>query len=381
MKATIFVLYSLLCISGYKGLITRRPVRVFHGLGRSCEDEKILSHNYKCVETGSGTSSFVKSIEDQAMKGCRYLQKEIDTLMPSFYIMAYSQGGLIARWIQLNCKYVAPLIKRIVLIGTPNLGIDKFPKSDAYSEKVYSKAEIKHLIETNQPWLEEQKDFYRISVIEQLHDKTKSDEKVKLGSVYNAGIKLSEPMKSFCKFFELGPFNYLNKKPRYSTFIEEISKENEIGNLNTLDLFVIIANRDERIVIPPESVTFGINILDEEGNTIPNPQTSNFIKEHPMIQDLWKDKRMITCLSDTSHSDIDKNELFLLDSTIFSEVKEAEDYQHSSLLMLKKFLNENSNYCAYNDQELNLSKKPFNEVNNGKPGVLNIEFIVNKILI
>ena len=381
MKATILILSSLLFIFMYQAVPGDRPVKIFHGLGRSCKDEDELPDNFECVETGYGTSSFVKSIEDQAMKGCIYLQKEIDKLRPSFYVIGYSQGGLIARWIQLNCLGVAPLIKRMILIGTPNLGVDKFPESDAYIPKIYTKNEIDHLIETNEKWLDISNPIIRQSRIDQLYEKTIPIEEKPVGSFYDAGIKIFQSMKSFCKFLNLGPFNYLNKKPRYSTFIEEISKENEIGNLNTLDLFVIIANRDERIVIPPESVTFGINILDEEGNTIPNPQTSNFIKEHFMIDDLWWEEKLLICLSDSSHSGIDPFEFTWINLTLLNEDSEKDYYEASAKAMKNEFLKRYPNYCTYNEKIGNPKMKQYYEKTNGNKGVSNIEFIWEKILI
>lgn len=381
MKITVLFLLSLLFIFNFQVALDPRPVKIFHALGRNCEDFEELPDNFECIETGSGLSSFVKSIEDQATKGCRYLQKRINTLRPSFYVIGYSQGGLIARWIQLNCKDVGPLIKRMILIGTPNLGIDKFPDSDAYMPKIYTKKEIKHLIETNQEWLDIPNPIIRQSRIDQLYAKTIPMDEKSLGSAYDAGVTLSQSMKSFCKFLNLGPFNYLNKTPNYSTFIEEISKESEVGNLNNLDLLVVIANRDERIVSPPESVTFGISILDIEGNTIPNPQTSNFIKEHPMISDLWWEKKLLICLSDSSHAQINSDEFTWINLTLLDEDSESEYYEASAKVMRNSFLKNYPNYCIYNKKIGYQKVKQYYEKTNRNPGVPNIQFIWDKTLI
>lgn len=59
-----------------------------------------------------------------------------------FYIVAHSQGGLVARGLLFECKDIAPLVKGIVTIGTPNMGIDNI------SENIKAK-----MVDENVPWI------------------------------------------------------------------------------------------------------------------------------------------------------------------------------------------------------------------------------------
>lgn len=45
------------------------------------------------------------------------------TYWQKFTLIGYSQGGLVARWLFNFCKGVSDKVKRLVTIGTPNLGI------------------------------------------------------------------------------------------------------------------------------------------------------------------------------------------------------------------------------------------------------------------
>ena len=381
MKTTIIFLPSLLFFIGCLEVLGRRPVRVFHGLGRDCKSETYLPENYKCVETGGEINSFLKSIKDQAIKGCEKLKKEIDILKPSFYVIGFSQGGLIARWIQLHCEGVGPLIKRMVLVGTPNLGIDKLPPSGAFAPKVYTKKEIDEIVEENKEFIEKNNEENKKKMIQQLYDKTNPIKKHAFSSVYKAGVKIGGSMISFFKFLNFAPFNYLNRENRYASLISDLAEGSKTRNLNNLDFLVIIANRDERVVSPPESVTFGMKILDEKGNTIAKPQTSEFIKTHPMIKKLWKEKKLIMCLSHTSHADLEFYENMWITHTIFNEDKGAKDHHSSSIAVKNKLLSEYPNYCAFNNPGNKTSKDVFSETTNGKIGISNIRFALKKTYI
>ena len=381
MKFTILFLSSLLFFYSSQKNLARRPVRIFHGLGDDCSNHFHPHENFKCVETGAGKKSFYNSIKTQAMIGCEILKSEVDILQPSFYVFAYSQGGLIARWIQLNCEGVGHLIKRMVLVGTPNLGIDKLPNSDAFKEKVYSKTEINEIVYSSKDYLKTIHENERKKVISELFRKAMPAKKPMKSSLFDTGVKVASLITPALKSFGLGPLNYVNPKLQYSPLIDDLSKETQIGNLNNLDFMVVIANRDERVVLPFESVTFGIKIFDEKGNLIPKPQTSNFIKTYPMIKELWQKKKLTMCLSDSSHAKIEFEEHFWIKSILFSEYSEAEDYQSSSIKMKNDFLKWYPNYCTFNNPDEELPEEEFNEMTNGQKGISRMEFALNKIII
>ena len=381
MKSTILLLSSLLFLSEAEGVLDPRPVRIFHGLGDDCKNHYEIKENFKCVETGADIQSITKSIESQAIKGCLFLKSEIETLKPGFYVIGFSQGGLIARWIQLHCKEIAPLIKRMVLVGTPNLGMNKLPSSEAFHQKVYSIEEVQKIIFNNKEYLKSIDVAKRRKIIKKLHEKTIPVDKPILNSIYDTGVKLANWMSPILKPFQFAPLNYFNKQNQYTPLIEDLSLANNNRSLNTLDFLVVIANRDERVVSPPESVTFGMKILDEKGNTIPKPNTSNFIKSRSMFKDLWQKKKLITCLSNSSHSQLEPSEYFWITNILFSEDEKATNYKSSSDIIKDDFLKWYPNYCTFNNPDEKLPEGVFNETTNGQTGKSSIEFLLNKLII
>ena len=381
MKSTILLLSSLLFLSEAEGVLDPRPVRIFHGLGDDCKNHYEIKENFKCVETGADIQSITKSIESQAIKGCLFLKSEIVTLKPGFYVIGFSQGGLIARWIQLHCKEIAPLIKRMVLVGTPNLGMNKLPSSEAFHQKVYSIEEVQKIIFNNKEYLKSIDVAKRRKIIKKLHEKTIPVDKPILNSIYDTGVKLANWMSPILKPFQFAPLNYFNKQNQYTPLIEDLSLANNNRSLNTLDFLVVIANRDERVVSPPESVTFGIKILDDKWNVIPQPKTSHFIKNNEMIRNLWRDKKMLTCLSDSSHSQLEITEFYWLINIVFSEDDNATDYKSSSEAVKNDFLKWYPNYCAFNNPDDTSFQNEYNETTNGLTGISNIKFALQRTLI
>ena len=366
---------------GYQGELAVRPVRIFHGLGDYCEETKDPNTNYKCVETGAKNESFRKSIKTQAMIGCEILKSEVDILQPSFYVLAYSQGGLIARWIQLNCEGVGHLIKRMVLVGTPNIGVDKFPKNDAFVDKVFSKHDIESMIYNDSSWLKSLSEDERKKSIKELFEKTLPNEEAEDSWLADKGISVANLMSPLLKPLNFAPLNYINEKSQYASLITDLSKKSNIGSLNTLDFLVVIANRDERVVSPPENVTFGMQIVNDFGNTKKYLKTSKFINTHPMINHLWKEKRLINCLSDSSHAGITDNEFSAIKDILFSEDITATNYKSSSIKIKDKFLKDYPNFCCFNDPNKTSLQLEYYETTNEKAGVSNIRLILGKILI
>lgn len=371
----IFILYA------HQAIIQERPVRIFHGLGDSCTNHAYHVDPYKCIETGAGNDSLSLSIEKQGMEGCRLLQSEIDTLKPSFYVLGYSQGGLIARWIQLHCKEVRGMIKRMVLIGAPNLGMDELPTSDSFKPKVYTREEMSILVYKNKKWLDSLDDESFKEKMRILYAKTQPVKKETANYFYDIGIFLVNLMKPILTFLDYSPLNYLNSKSKYAPLIENLATETTKSSLNELDILVNIANRDERVVSPPESVTFGIKLFDKDGNIIPKPQTSPFLRSNYMLSSLWQDMRMINCISDTSHPQILLDEFEVIKSTIFSEDYSESTYSMSAEKMKEKFLDLYPNFCCFRRRIDDYNYPIHKKQTNNRLEMSNIRFVLEKIVI
>lgn len=362
-------------------ILQNRPVRVFHGLGSSCEGHQYNDPLYKCVETGAGNASLNLSIEKQALEGCRLLKEELDTLSPSFYVLGYSQGGLIARWIQLHCKEVKWMIKRMVLVGTPNLGLNKLPTSESFKPKVYTKQEISNMITKNKTWLESLDDKEMKEKITTLYDKTKPIEKETVNYFFDFGISVVNLLNPVITFLDYSPLNYLNSNTKYAPLIENLATETEDENIESLDFIVVIANRDERVVTPPENVTFGVKMFDADGNTISSPKSSQFLIDHPMLYSFWLRTKIINCVSDTSHAQMLGHEFEVIKSTLFSEDYSSISYGTSAYTMKNRFLKLYPNFCCFNKREGLFDRFPKKKTFNDKHATPNIQFILEKSII
>ena len=381
MKNIINHLYFSFLFFGCLTFLKNRPVRIFHGLGDSCAGNRYNDYLYKCVETGAGNDSLNLSIEQQALEGCRLLKEELDTLKPSFYVLGYSQGGLIARWIQLHCKEVRGMIKRMVLVGTPNLGIDKLPTSESFKPKVYTKEEIDNMINKKKSWLESFDEETIKEKTNALYDKTKPVKKETFNYFFDFGVSFVNLLKPVLTFLDYSPLNYLNTNNKYAPLIEDLATGTEDENIDSLDFIVVIANRDERVVTPPENVTFGVKMFDEDGNTISSPKTSQFLMDHPMLYSYWLRTKMINCVSDTSHSQILANEFKVIKSTLFSEDSFSLSYTTSAYRMKNKFLNLYPNFCCFKKTEGLFDILPTKKTYNDKHATPNIQFVLEKNII
>lgn len=54
-------------------------------------------------------------------------KKKLQSL-PDVYLIGISHGGLVARFLMMNCEGLKEKVKGLVTIGTPNLGMDDIPK-------------------------------------------------------------------------------------------------------------------------------------------------------------------------------------------------------------------------------------------------------------
>lgn len=114
--------------------LPQRQIRLIYGLSRNCDmlnlDTRILRPEFfKCIEYHRDRQTF-RSLVEQSKVVCFQLTKEMIETPSIFdngmYLIGGSLGGLVARYVYQNCEEVAPYIKRIYLIGTPNLGISDF---------------------------------------------------------------------------------------------------------------------------------------------------------------------------------------------------------------------------------------------------------------
>lgn len=82
------------------------------------------------IEYGSGFKSVVTGFEKLRKSACNIVLRHFDdwNLKDGFIVIGNSQGGLIARSIISEChSKITANVKRLILVGVPNMGVSKIP--------------------------------------------------------------------------------------------------------------------------------------------------------------------------------------------------------------------------------------------------------------
>lgn len=266
-------------------LSSRMPLRVFHGHLRSCVS---VSREYVgvCVETGALGASTLLSIPNQANKGCEILSREIENLKNGFNILAFSQGGIIARTILHKCTNINRYIRRMVFVGTPHLGIQKLPVFVSQMQK------------------EEERKLRLFTTV--------------------VGIA-SRTVLGVSRIARIGPSNYY-----YGTgmtaFLRDFNDPIYDPLYANLEAIINIVSVDEKVVVPASSTSFGAQ-LDPQTRRLHRAENLPFFQEHSSgIGALYRSGRMANCVSAENHSDLTSAEktklynLVLLSTTIGAQM-------------------------------------------------------------
>ena len=255
---------------------SKLPLRIFHGHLRSCLS---VSKEYKgiCVETGALGASMLLSISVQANRGCETLTREVEDLKDGFNILAFSQGGIIARTILHHCEKVNRYIRRMVFVGTPHLGIKKLPVFVSQMQK------------------EEERKLRLFSTVVGLASRT---------------------VLGFSRIANIAPSNYY-----YGTgttnFLRDFNSQAHDPLYANLDAIINIVSVDERVVVPASSTAFGAP-LDPQTRRLYRAENLPFFQEHSAgIGALYRSGRMANCVSAENHSDLTPAEKTTLYDLVF----------------------------------------------------------------
>ena len=96
----------------------------------SIDPSKLIPSRMFFVDYGPGYKSVVTGFEKLRKSACAIVLKHFDkwNLKDGFIMIGNSQGGLIARSILTECDpKVTKVVRRLILVGVPNMGVAKFP--------------------------------------------------------------------------------------------------------------------------------------------------------------------------------------------------------------------------------------------------------------
>lgn len=290
------VFACLLALSVKGQLLQQLPVRSFHGLGSSCA---VLAGRDAglCVETGAGAASMTMSMVEQATVGCNALLAEAANLQNGFYMIGYSQGGLIARHIFHRCEPINRFVRRMVFVGTPHLGVG---------------SGATRLLQAADP----------------------------------SGSKTSRAPNSVSAFKErfLRSSEYTTYGRGVPAFLADVNSIEWDPLYANLDFVVNFMSKRESVVRPASSTAMGASYFG--GNSLQDATTVPYFSVHANgVGRLFMTGKLWNCLSDGPHNRFTGAEARLVFGILMRESPQATSYSQSALLQLARFLQAYPNYC------------------------------------
>lgn len=238
------------------------------------------------------------------------------------------------------------LIRRMALVGTPNLGVSVLPSSDAFMKQPWTEAQVNAYLQTYQAYYNSLPPQERDKQIRQVRQLAEPPEKTLGQNLMDLGAAVANFLGTFANVANFAPTNYLNPSDGYSDLIEDLTKDDPNVYAN-IEFFVIIVNRFERVVDPVESVSFGVKVLNQTSYNIERPVSSAFLKSHlKSFGRMWAYGRMINCISNTAHATLTDDDYAMLSYLVFGEDEsQGYDYWSSSHSILQSLLRQYSNSC------------------------------------
>lgn len=280
MKRNIFYwIFMTTIVTGDPISLVQRPVIVFHGMMMSCRVAMMQGFenlNYRCLETGENLQT-LRPVSKQGKSGCKLIKKMISTdpsaFKNGFYILGFSLGGLIGRWILHFCNLGDVRIKRLITSSSPNMGIKGIPniKSSQLKSVFYdAKLAMKDMIVAAGAG--------SIAYQGIIDPKAKWDEKFSLIELYNIFSKKAAIIQKF-ENDPKGPDIYKN-----------------------LEFFGSIASRDDALIKPFSSATFGVDYNKTSDNLDLFTKTKQYKQNYLGLAEMYDKGTFMICLNYNQHN-------------------------------------------------------------------------------
>ena len=353
---TVIILSSIL-ISFSNEQLQQRPMFFIHGLGDSCTgfEEEYKFDDFFCIESGAGKDSW-RFLTTQIDKACERITELIklegqnnNIEKIGFYLIGFSQGGLIARGIFHKCTELRPLVKGIFTIGTPNLGIDKIPPDmidrgnssylqstiNYFANKIFTQVSSQALRPVIGPL--EYVNRFR-SVPEDSEDISKIVEFDSEMSAYTKYLNFNEAIKD-----PRNAGHVLLKTP--SAYLSSLNEEIGDYYYDNLDLMINFTFLKDEMIDPIPSQTFGAIFNEHEKKIQEFSKTRTYTENFMGLRSLYDKSKLINCAIEGSHfsfSIIDFKNLFLIlsveECNQISENKPSyKDYNECLEYMLQEY--------------------------------------------
>lgn len=323
------------------------PTRIIHWINPFCVGLNGKAGN-KCLETSKGLDSILKSNLDAARVACHKLKNDKD-VQKGFYLLTYTTGSFVVRTLLHKCPEVRPLIKRIVFVNSPHLGIQKVPENHI----------INLLLQSKEALLKITKDDIRkaLPILTNLEASIvligakaaiaanidKYDEIVTLLRYLMTG-KVENPDDAWVT--KSGIAETFNFGGRVTPFLRDLNDPKYDKFYSGIDVIINVKSiHDWNYIIPHESVTFGAK-LNEDRTMVEDATDVEFYQKHPQgIGGLYSAGKFWNCLSTGALEFLKHHETNAIKNILFADDPTAPTYAISAKRQLDKFLKAWGNSC------------------------------------
>lgn len=328
IKLTIFITLKQLILS------VERPIILFHGMGQTCKFfDKVIKSNprFECLDFNKGFFN-LNGIQYQSESACKALKNAIDQHEDQLrydngvYLLGLSMGGMVARGMLHYCPSIKGIVKGLLTMGSPNLGIDEAPNliipydDDGILMKFGKKMAGKFFLEAQSSSkttrigpLKLINKFEEINEIQSENYETgfTTDQ-----DVYDINFEQRKNI-DFDNVLISKHKRFFVKKPAYE--ILELMQHTDHDFYSELDVNMHFAFLQDYVVLPMYTHVFGANVCLNKDKTkyiIDFKGSSAYRKDYFGFKRLYDEGRVTFCYKDAEHAVLDENDYAAIDDIL-----------------------------------------------------------------
>ena len=340
------MLVALIVVSSTISL-KNRPIRMIHYINPFCQ-ALYQGHGGKCIEVAKSLDSFFKSNEVQAAVACKKFTAEISNLKDGFHIVTYTFAGFVVRTMLHTCPEIAKLVRRVVFVNVPHMGLDKVPDIQI----------VKKLQGTREEILSISADDVKAS-IPILTKPEAAIIHVGLKAVIGSNIHRMEEGQLLLKHLvdgkpvpkghewisNAGMTEIVKANGAFHAYLNDVNSAKYASIYAQLELVMNIKSLHDNLNTPSNTVMLGSDI-DKSGGITDFEKTPMYTSHSAGFGELYKTGRLVNCLSISAPEFLKHAESKAIYRTLLTEDSAETTSAGSAKKQLQKFLKEYPQKCA-----------------------------------
>ena len=339
------MLVALIVVSSTISL-KNRPIRMIHYINPFCQ-ALYQGHGGKCIEVAKSLDSFFKSNEVQAAVACKKFTAEISNLKDGFHIVTYTFAGFVVRTMLHTCPEIAKLVRRVVFVNVPHLGLDQIPDNHLVPKLMGTREDILGITA---------KDIgLALPIL------TKAEASI-IHIGFKAGVAANiqhmEEGQAIARYIMTGKsvpkgmdwikgsgiVEIMKVNGVYHPYLKDVNDSKYSPFYTGLELVLNVKSLHDNLSIPTNTILMGADV-DKSGNISDFEKTPLFAS-HTGFSELYRSGKLINCVSNSAPEFLKHAESKAIYRTLLSEDPSETTSAGSAKKQLKKFLKEFPQKCA-----------------------------------